>query len=150
MSNSHGSIACPSIVFSQSGDVRGLVMLAGTGGGGERELGAGSGAAAACVGPGLEDQDHGLIERAAPRVAFAAWVPLGFAVFGAVAAQAAEGGGVAARFGQEVAAVAEHVRPLAQPGPARDELAVVDFPGGTAQPSGDVGADAEFPRGSDH
>ncbi len=115
-------------------------MLAGTRGGGEGELGGGGDMAAALVGPVLEDEHHGVIEGAAPRVAFAEGVPLGFAVFGAVAAQAAEGGGVAAGLGEKVAAVAEHVRPLAQPDPGRDEPAVAKFPGGTAQTGGDVGA----------
>ena len=102
---------------SDSGGSGGLVVSASPIGRGERERGsvalgrvAGSG-----VGPGVEDQDDGVIEWAAPGVVFAAGVAVGAAVVLAVAAQASEGGGVAAGFGEEVASVAEHVRPFAQP-----------------------------------
>ena len=67
----------------------------------------------------MQDQDDVLVEGAAPGVAFAAGVALLAAVFGAGAAQDSEGGGVAAGFGEEVAAVAEHVRPPAEPGRCR-------------------------------
>src|ERR1035438_8180703 len=84
---------------------------------GEGERGAGpGGVAGAVVGPGGEDQDDALLEGAAPGVAFAVGVALGAAVLGAGGAELAEGDGVAAGFGEEVAAVAEHVRPFAQPG----------------------------------
>jgi hypothetical protein len=56
-----------------------------------------------------------LVEGAAPGVAFAAGVVLLSAVFGAGAAQGGEAGGVAAGFREEVAAVAEHVSPSAEP-----------------------------------
>ena len=92
------------------------MVLAGAGGGGERELGVGGGGVAGSgVGPGAEDQDDGLVQRAAPGVAFAAGVAFGAAVVGAGGAELAEGDRVAAGFGQEVAAVAEHVRPLPEP-----------------------------------
>jgi len=52
------------------------------------------------------------------------------AMFGAGAAQLAEGYGVAAGFGEEVAAVAEGMGPFAQPGPGRGELPSAEFPGG--------------------
>ena len=51
----------------------------------------------------------------APRVAFAVGVALGAAVVGAGLAELAEGDGVAAGFGEEVAAVAEHVGPGPEP-----------------------------------
>ena len=53
-------------------------------------------------------------------------------MFGAGAADLAEGDGVAAGFGEEVAAVAEHVRPQPQPRIARGLRG------------------AELPRGGDH
>jgi hypothetical protein len=46
---------------------------------------------------------------------FAFWVAFGAAMVGAGAAELAKGDGLAAGFGQEVAAVAEHVRPLPEP-----------------------------------
>src|SRR5262249_58245417 len=79
------------------GDRHGLVVSAGTISGGECELGAGGdGVAGSGVGPGVQDQDDGVVEGASPGVAFAEGVPLGAAVVLAVAAQTAEGGGVAA------------------------------------------------------
>src|SRR5262245_13117865 len=67
------------------------------------------------VGPGLEDHDDGLVEGTTPGVAFTVRMTLGAAVVGASFAELAEGDRVAAGFGQEVAAVAEHVRPLPEP-----------------------------------
>ncbi len=94
---------------------------------GEGELPAGGdGVAGSGVGPGVQDQDHGVVEGAAPGVALALGVVLGAAVALAVAAQLAEGGGVAAGFGEEVPAVAEGVGPFAQPGPGGDEAAVAE------------------------
>ena len=72
----------------------------------------GDGAADAFVGPDDgQDQDDGLVQGAAPGVAVGVRGPGGAAVVGAGGAELAEGDGVAAGFGQEVAAVAEHVRP---------------------------------------
>jgi hypothetical protein len=79
-----------------SGGRRGLVVVAGAGCGAEREPGAGGGVASWGVGPGVQDQDAGVVEGAAPGVAFALGVALGAAVGLAVAAQPSEGGGVAA------------------------------------------------------
>src|SRR5262245_57378306 len=91
-------------------------VLACAGGGGEREMGGGGGGVAGSgVGPGGDDQDDGFVEGAAPGVAFAAGVAFGAAVLGAGAAELAEGDGVAAGFGEEVATVAEHVRPGPEP-----------------------------------
>ena len=88
-------------------------MLAGAGGSGEREFGVGGeGAAGAFVGPDDgQDQDDGLVQGAAPGVAVGVRGASGAAVVGAGLAELAEGDGVAAGFGEEVAAVAEHVRP---------------------------------------
>src|SRR5215472_14959844 len=99
-----------------------LAISTGTISRGEREFSGGSsGVAGSGVGPGVQDQDDGLVEEAAPRVEFACRVALSAAVVLAVAAQTAEGGGVAAGFGKKVPAVAERVRPFAQPGPRGDE-----------------------------
>jgi len=69
----------------------------------ERKLGpCSAGVAGAVVGPVREDQDHGLIQRAAPRVVLAVRVALGAAVVLAFAAQVAEGDRVAAGLGEEV------------------------------------------------
>ncbi|MDQ2874242.1 MAG: hypothetical protein M3Y33_05290 [Actinomycetota bacterium] len=57
-------------------------------------------------------------------------VALLVAVEGAGGAELAEGDGVAAGFGEEVAAVAEHVAPTAQPCPGRGEASAAEFPGG--------------------
>jgi len=84
------------------------------------------------VGPdGGQDQDDGLIEGSAPGITVCAEGPGGAAVVGAGLTELAEGGGVAAGFGQEVAAVAEHVRPGPAPGcvPGAAEL-----PGGGDHP----------------
>jgi len=104
-------------------------MLAGAGGGSSGQLSAECcrGVAGSGVGPGLQDEDLGVIERSAPRVAVALGMPLLAAVVGAGFAELAEGDGVAAGFGQEVAAVAEHVRPGPAPGSG---------PGGTELPGG--------------
>jgi len=92
------------------------LVSAGTGGAGEGLLGAGSsGVAGSGVGPGLEDQDDGLVQRAAPRVVFAVRVAELAAVFAAGGAELAEGDRVGAGFGEAVPAVAEGVRPLTQP-----------------------------------
>src|ERR1043166_6669914 len=89
-------------------------VLAGAGGGGEREFGvSGEGGADAVVGPdGGQDQDDGLVQGSAPGVAVSVRGAQGAAVVRAGGAELAEGDGVAAGFGEEVAAVAEHVRPL--------------------------------------
>src|SRR5215469_10045103 len=93
------------------------VVFAGAGGGRCGQLSAGRGCVVtgSGVGPGGQDQDDGLIEWPSPGVAFAVWVALGAAVAGACGAELAEGDRVAAGFGQEVAAVAEHMRPLPEP-----------------------------------
>ena len=103
-------------------------MLAGAGGSGEREFGvSGDRAADAFVGPDDgQDQDDGLVQGAAPGVAVGVRGPGGAAVVGAGGAELAEGDGVAAGFGEEVAAVAEHVRPGPEPG--------AELPGGGDQP----------------
>ena len=93
-------------------------MLPSSGGTGEGQFGpSGSGVTAPVVGPCGQDQDRGFLERATPGVVFAMRVALLAAVFSTGAAELAEGDRVAAGFGKEVAAVAEHVRPLAEPGP---------------------------------
>ena len=75
-------------------------MLTRTSSRGEREFSvSGSGVAGSGVGPGREDQDGGFVQRAAPRVAFAAGVALLAAVVGASFAELAEGDGVAAGTG---------------------------------------------------
>src|SRR5207248_7494100 len=94
---------------------------------GEAGLGVGAVAGAGAL-PGLEDQDHGVVQRAAPRVAFAVGVMLRAAVLAAGRAELAEGEAVAAGLGQEVAAETEHVRPLAQLLAARRRAA--EPPGG--------------------
>jgi hypothetical protein len=67
-------------------------MLAGAYGGGERELSGGnSGVACPGVAPGLDNQDYGLVQGAAPGVTFAAGVAFGTAVVGAGLAELAEG-----------------------------------------------------------
>ena len=77
-------------------------MLTCPGGGCGGQLGGRGGVAGSGVGPGAQDQDDGLIEGTAPRIAFAAGVALGAAVLGAGGAESTEGDGVAAGFGQEV------------------------------------------------
>ena len=59
---------------------------------------------------------------------------LAAAVVGAGLAQRAQGGGVAAAFGGEVAAVAEHVRPAAQRAEVGGGVAA-ELPGGADQPA---------------
>lgn len=134
-----GQSDSPRVRSSGIGDIGGLVLvIACAGGGAEREFGGrGGGVAGSGVGPGVHDQDHGVIERATPGIALALGMPLGAAVGLAVAAQLAEGSGVAARFGEEVPAVAEHVGPFAQPGPGGDVAAVAEFPGGATDAGGD-------------
>lgn len=86
-----------------SGGGHGLVVSAGPVRRGERELGGGGDAVAGSgVGPGVQDQDDGVVEGAAPGVAFPGRVVLSAGVVLAVAAQPREGGGVAAGFGEEV------------------------------------------------
>src|SRR5262249_58750534 len=70
----------------------------------QRSAGAQRRVAGTGVGPGVQDQDDGLVEGAAPRVEFATRVSLGAAVVLTVAAQAAESGGITAGFGEEVPA----------------------------------------------
>ena len=83
------------------------------------------------VGPGgAEDQDDGFIKRAVPGVTVGVRGPGGAAVVGACGAELAEGDGVAAGFGQEVAAVAEHVRPGPEPGGV---AGAAELPGGGDQ-----------------
>src|SRR5690242_12475531 len=77
--------------------------------------------------PVTEEQHGGFVHDPAPGVEFAVRVTLGAAVFLAGGAELAEGDGEAARLGEEVAAVAEAVRPLPvaeRPG-GLDELAVM-------------------------
>jgi hypothetical protein len=95
---------------------RPFVVFAGAGCGGHGEVGFGHGSlSGAGAGLGAEDEDHGVIERTALRIAFAVWVMLGTAVLDTFAAELAEGDRVTAGLGEEVAAEAEHVRPLAHP-----------------------------------
>ena len=75
-----------------------------------------AGVAGAGVGPALEDQDDGVVERAAPGVLLAVGVAQVAAVFAACGAELAEGDRVGAGFGQAVPAVAQGVCPFAQPG----------------------------------
>src|SRR6266568_3592135 len=106
-------------------------MSAGACCGGECQLCVGGGCVAGSgVAPGRQDQDDGVVEGSAPGVALAVRVTLAAAMFGASGAELAEGDGIAAGLGEEVAAVAEHVRPLAQPGPGRGEPAAAELPGG--------------------
>ena len=104
----------------------------GGGGGGELRAG-GGGVAGSGVGPGGDDEDQGVIDGAAPRVAFTVGVVLSAAVRAAGSTQGAEGDGVAAGFCQEVAAAAEHVRPAAEPRIAGRVLAA-ELPGGGDHP----------------
>src|SRR5262249_53923880 len=80
---------------------------------GRRQRKLSAGRAGRVAGPGVapvgEHQDHVLVEGAAPGVEFAVRPALALAVLGAGAAELAEGDRVAPGFGQEVAAVAEHV-----------------------------------------
>ena len=100
------------------------VVLAGAGGAGEGEFGSGEVVVpGAVVGPGLEDQDDGVVEGASPGVVFAVGVALCLAVLEAGSAQRAEGDGVAAGFGEEVAAPAERVCGAADAGIAGGWLA---------------------------
>ena len=103
---------------------------------GEREfsisISSGGGVAGSGVGPGPDDQDDGFVQGAAPGVTFTIWVVLLTAVLGTGLAKLAEGDGVAAGFGEEVAAVAEHVCSLPEPGVTGLAFA------------------AELPRGDDH
>src|SRR5690242_12781775 len=104
-------------------------MLASAGGSGCGQLsaGRGGGVADAFVGPDDgQDQDDGLVQGATPGVAVGVRGTGGAAVVGAGGAQLAEGDGVAAGFGEEVTAVAEHVRP----GPASG----AELPGSGDQP----------------
>ena len=79
-------------------------MFAGAGGCGESEVGFGlGGVVGAGALPGADDQDDGVVERAAPGVGFAVGVTLGAAVVAAGGAELAEGDGVAAALGEEVA-----------------------------------------------
>ena len=106
------------------------LVLARTRGGSGGEFGTRSGGVASSgVGPGLEDQDSGLVYGPSPGIAFAVRVALLAAVVGAGGAEFAEGDGVAARFGQEVAAVAEHVGPLPKP-PFAGPAFAAELPGG--------------------
>src|SRR5262249_53644937 len=103
----HVHIGSPSIESVGSGCADALIVVAGSCGGGEGEFsGGGGGVPGAVVSPAFDNEDRSLIERTAPRVAFAAGMMLAPAMFGAGAAQLAEGDGVAAGFGEEVAAVA--------------------------------------------
>ena len=91
------------------------VVFAGLRGGGECQLAfGGGGVAGAGVVPGSDEQDRAFVEVAAPGVFLAVRVALGAAVGDAGLAQLAEGDRVAAGFGEEVAAVAEHVGPPVQ------------------------------------
>jgi hypothetical protein len=122
-------IGSPSVDLNGSGSQVRPVVVAGADSRGESEFGGGcGGVAGALVAPVGQHQDDGFVERAAPRVVFAFWVALLFAVFGAGTAELAEGDGVAAGFGEKVAAVAEGVGPFAQPGPGRSELPAARVP----------------------
>ena len=100
--------------------------------GGQLSDGCGRVESGSAVGPdGGQDQDGGFIQCPAPGIAVAAGRPGGAAVVGASFAELAEGNGVAAGFGQEVPAVAEHVRP----GPATGSgPGAAELPGGGDEP----------------
>src|SRR6266498_1042358 len=117
-----------------SGGRHGLIVGTGVVGGRQGHLSAGSlgCVAGSGVGPCFEDQHHRVVEGTAPRVVFTVWVALATTVVDTGTAELAEGSGVAAGFGEEVAAVAEHVGPLAEP-----------WFGGCVP-------GAELPRGGDH
>src|SRR5712691_5773875 len=94
---------------------RNAFVLAGSRGGGEGELVLGGGGVAGSgVLPGGHDQDGVLAEVAAPGIFLAVGVAFASPVVGAGLAQLREGDRVAAGFGEEVAAVAEHVGPLVE------------------------------------
>ena len=79
-------------------------MVTGTGCGGEGEFGGGcGGVAGALVAPVGQNQDDSVIEGPSPGVAFPVWVASGLRCSVRAAAELAEGGGVAAGFGEEVA-----------------------------------------------
>src|SRR5215469_10749426 len=103
------SIAGSSSLWSRNGPLLAgnLLVLAGAGGGRQGEQCV-SGAAPAAPGPlQVGEGDDGLVAVALPEGMLAAFpVPAG-------CSERAHGGGVAAAFGSEVAAVAEHVRPAA-------------------------------------
>src|SRR5262245_6756502 len=100
-------LTCSSLSFGRLADVmRMALVLAGADSRGESELNVRSRAVAGSgVSPGADDQDDGLVQWAAPWVAFATGVAFGAAVVGAGAAELAEGDRVAVGFGEEVAAV---------------------------------------------
>src|SRR5215472_16566888 len=110
-------------------------VLACAGGGGERELDVSgvAGVAGSGVGPGADDQGDGFVDGQSPGVPFAAGVAFGATVVGAGAAELAEGDRVAAGFGQEVAAITEHVRPGPEPCLPGAALAA-ELPGGGDHP----------------
>jgi hypothetical protein len=90
-------------------------VIAGACGASEGLLGiAGIGVATADAGPVLDDQDDGVVERAAPGVVLAVGVAQASAVFAAFGAELAEGYRVGAGFGQAVPAVAQGMCPFAQ------------------------------------
>ena len=109
------------------------LVLAGTGSGSEREFSvSGGGVAGSGVGPGPQDQDDGFVHGSSP----GSRSPPGWfcaPVVGAGFAELAEGDRVAAGFGQEVAAVAEHVRPGPEPFLPGRALAA-ELPGGGDHP----------------
>jgi hypothetical protein len=77
-------IASPSVELGGLSGTIDLFVVTGTGGGGESEFGGGgSGVPDAVVGPALNNQHRGFVDRTAPRVALTAWMTLAFAVFGA-------------------------------------------------------------------
>lgn len=89
-------------------------VLASACSGGEGEFGtSGRAITSPVISPGGKDQHGRFIERPSPRVVLAVGVALLAAVLGAGTAQLAEGNRVAAGFGEEVAAVTEHVCQLA-------------------------------------
>ena len=107
----------------------GLVVVAGPGGGGQGQEGVAGGAPAHPVPLQAGDGDDGGLA-----VVAVLWEwPLAAAVVGAGLAQGSEGGGVAAGFGGEVAAVAEHVSPPAERLKVGGVMAA-EVPGGADEP----------------
>jgi hypothetical protein len=110
------SLLLRSASWLSCGTVALVAVLAGTcrGCGGKLSIRSGD-VAGSGVGPGAEDEHDGLVEGASPGVAFTVRVALLATVAGASLPEMAEGDGVTAEFGEEVAALAEHVGPVAEP-----------------------------------
>ena len=95
-----GLLSCDAFLFSGTGGCRE----------GESAFGSG-GVPGSGIFPGADSQHYAVIERPAPGIALAAGMAGGAEVVDAGAAQGGEGDRVAVGFGQEVAAVAEGMRP---------------------------------------